>query len=67
MKTFATLAFVFALVNASPVAEVVEKDVGSLEKRDTEIIYLANCVKAVSCCVPNVDYSDIIVSLHSLP
>jgi hypothetical protein len=59
MKVIAVTAFLLALVNASPLNIT---DVSSLEKRDTEMIYLANCVNAVSCCVADKHYSQIIVS-----
>lgn len=61
MKTFTILALLLAAVSATPV-EVVERDPDPLEKRDTEIVYLANCISAVSCCTPDVHYSQIIVS-----
>ena len=32
-----------------------------LQKRDTEMIYLANCVSSVSCCTPDINWSEIIV------
>jgi hypothetical protein len=51
MKSFAALTFLLALATASPV-EVVPREEGSLEKRDTEIIYLSNCKRTVSCCPP---------------
>ncbi|KAH8880983.1 hypothetical protein GQ53DRAFT_773703 [Thozetella sp. PMI_491] len=59
MKIFAALFALVAITNATP-AGIIERDPGTLEKRDTEIVYLANCVSAVSCCTPNVYYSQII-------
>ncbi|KAI4129539.1 MAG: hypothetical protein LQ338_002175 [Usnochroma carphineum] len=63
MKTFTILALLLAAVSATPV-EVVERDPDPLEKRDTEIVYLANCISAVSCCTPDVHYSQIIVGVQ---
>lgn len=60
MKSFAVLALLLAAASATPV-EIVERDPAPLEKRDTEIVYLANCVNAVSCCTPDEHYSQIIV------
>ncbi|KAK4234942.1 hypothetical protein C8A03DRAFT_46812 [Achaetomium macrosporum] len=51
MKSFAALTFLLALATASPV-EVMPRDEGALEKRDTEIVYLSNCKHVVSCCPP---------------
>ena len=51
MKLFATLTPLLALATASPV-EVSPRDEGSLEKRDTEILYLMNCNIDVACCTP---------------
>ncbi len=69
MKLFAALTFLVALATASPVevnssVEVHPRDEGGpLAKRDTEIIYLTNCVSAVSCCTADIHYSQIAVSL----
>jgi hypothetical protein len=60
MKAFTVIALLLAIVNATPV-DIVEKDVAPLEKRDTEIVYLANCVNAVSCCTADKHFSQIIV------
>ncbi|KAK4150606.1 hypothetical protein C8A00DRAFT_17900 [Chaetomidium leptoderma] len=53
MKSFAALTFLLALATASPI-EVVSRDMdeasAALAKRDTEIVYLSNCVHATSCC-----------------
>ncbi|KAI4148846.1 MAG: hypothetical protein L6R39_002676 [Caloplaca ligustica] len=42
MKIYAALALLLAAVNATPL-DIVERDPAALEKRDTEIVYLANC------------------------
>lgn len=60
MKVFAALSLLLALGTASPV-DIVEKDVASLEKRDTEIVYLANCVNADSYYGVTARFSQIIV------
>ncbi|KAF8135279.1 hypothetical protein K438DRAFT_1997469 [Mycena galopus ATCC 62051] len=36
-----------------------------VEKRDTEILYLANCLPAVSCCTPEKDWSKMIYYSNS--
>lgn len=51
MKIYAALALLLAAVNATPL-DIVERDPAALEKRDTEIVYLANCKDVVSCCPP---------------
>jgi hypothetical protein len=61
MKLFAVLASVLALATASPV-EVSPREEGSLAKRDTDIVYLANCKNTVSCCTPEKHLSEIVVS-----
>lgn len=43
MKAIAALSLLLTLGAASPV-DIAGKDVAGLEKRDTEIVYLANCV-----------------------
>lgn len=63
MKTFAALTFLLALATATPVEVHPRDEGGSLAKRDTEIIYLANCVNAVSCCTADKHYSQIAVGL----
>lgn len=63
MKTFGALTFLLALATATPVEVHPRDEGGSLAKRDTEIIYLANCVNAVSCCTADKHYSQIAVSL----
>ncbi len=63
MKTFAALAFLLALTTASPVEVHPRDQGGSLVKRDTEIVYLANCESQVSCCGDDVHWSQIAVSL----
>jgi hypothetical protein len=62
MKSFAALTFLLALATASPVEVHPRDEGGSLAKRDTEIIYLANCKHQVSCCTPEGHYSQIAVS-----
>jgi hypothetical protein len=54
-----------ALATASPVS-VAPSEEGSLAKRDTEILYLANCNYIVSCCDPPKHTSHIFVRLLSL-
>ena len=61
MKAFAALTFLVALATASPLG-VTPKESGSLEKRDTEIVYLVNCRNLVSCCTPETHNSKIVVS-----
>jgi hypothetical protein len=63
MKSFAPLTFLLALATASPVEVHPRDEGGSLAKRDTEIVYLANCKRNVSCCTPESHYSQIAVSL----
>ncbi|KAK4118427.1 hypothetical protein N657DRAFT_651261 [Parathielavia appendiculata] len=58
MKSFAALAALLALAAASPV-ELSPRDETSLEKRDTEILYLSNCRYLVSCCQPEAHSSHI--------
>lgn len=58
MKFAIALATLVTLAVASPAAPPSSAEV--LAKRDTEIVYLANCVSAVSCCRPEQDYSQII-------
>ncbi|KAH6649382.1 hypothetical protein F5144DRAFT_4192 [Chaetomium tenue] len=58
MKPFAALTFLVALVTASPLG-VTPRESGSLEKRDTEIVYLTNCRNLVSCCTPEAHSSRI--------
>ena len=52
-KVIVVLSSLLAVVNASPF-EVIERDPNPapLVKRDTEIVYLANCKSVVSCCPP---------------
>ncbi|KAJ7875932.1 hypothetical protein B0H14DRAFT_2342969 [Mycena olivaceomarginata] len=57
---------IFALTVVCVTATVVDlapatADITPLEKRDTEILYLANCLSAVSCCTPEKDWSEMIV------
>lgn len=62
MKTFGIITLLLAVVSATPV-DIVDKDVAApLEKRDTEVVYLTNCISAVSCCTPTEYYSQISVS-----
>jgi len=56
MKTTGALALAFALA-----ASRVSAAVPLLQKRDTEIIYLANCKSSVSCCTPDKVWSEVIV------
>ena len=63
MKPFAAVTFLLALATASPVEVHPRDEGGALAKRDTEIIYLTNCISAVSCCSDPVHYSQIAVSL----
>ena len=63
MKLFAAVTFLVALATASPVEVHPRDEGGELAKRDTEIIYLTNCISAVSCCTDPVHYSQIAVSL----
>ncbi|KAL6786343.1 hypothetical protein J3E68DRAFT_432898 [Trichoderma sp. SZMC 28012] len=51
MKLISAISLLLAAVNATPL-NLVESDLGSLEKRDTEIIYLSNCLKSVSSGSP---------------
>lgn len=60
MKAFTALSILLAVATATPI-DIVEKDVADLEKRDTEIVYLANCVKADSYHGVTARYSQIIV------
>ncbi|KAL8662163.1 MAG: hypothetical protein Q9202_004919, partial [Teloschistes flavicans] len=62
MKTFTfATTFLAAAASASPVFDIrPDSEAAPLVKRDTEIVYLANCVDAVSCCRPNINYSEII-------
>lgn len=68
MKISSALTLLFAAANATPLFEIMERELEtlSLEKRDTEIVYLANCVYSVSCCQGPTDYSEIIVSREIL-
>jgi hypothetical protein len=52
MKPFAAITFLLALATATPVANVTARDERLLSKRDTEVIYLSNCRRIVSCCPP---------------
>ncbi|KAL7947659.1 hypothetical protein V8C42DRAFT_318393 [Trichoderma barbatum] len=47
MKFFTAISLLLAAANATPV-DLAESNSVSLEKRDTEIIYLTNCEKRVS-------------------
>ena len=69
MKLFAALGVILTLATASPLEVHPRDEGGSLAKRDTEIVYLANCISAVSCCTPAVHYSQIGVSAlqHNIP
>ncbi|KAL2194267.1 hypothetical protein P885DRAFT_43442 [Corynascus similis CBS 632.67] len=58
MKLLFTFTSLLALASASPVA-ISSKEINSLEKRDTEIIYLINCRRDVSCCTPQTHSSHI--------
>lgn len=60
MKLLFTFTSLLALASASPVA-ISSKEINSLEKRDTEIIYLINCRRDVSCCTPQTHSSHIAV------
>ncbi len=60
MKTFTAITLLLSLASATPV-NLTEKDVAILDKRDTQIIYLANCAESVSCCTPTLYTSQIIV------
>ena len=66
-KVNVILSSLLAVVNASPF-EVIERDPNPapLVKRDTEIVYLANCKSVVSCCPPlaTTYSSKILVSLN---
>jgi hypothetical protein len=58
---------IFALAVVCVTATVVNRapataDITPIEKRDTEILYLANCLSAVSCCTPEKDWFEMIVS-----
>ena len=62
MKTFTILPALLAAVSATPFGLYKrDPDLCPFEKQDTEIVYLANCVSAVSCCTPPQHYSQIIV------
>lgn len=64
MKLISAISLLLAAVNATPL-NLVESDLGSLEKRDTEIIYLSNCLKSVSSGSPTAS-SEIIVRSNSI-
>ncbi|KAK3902855.1 hypothetical protein C8A05DRAFT_33429 [Staphylotrichum tortipilum] len=57
MKSFGVLTFLLALATASPVAVSPAESSLALQKRDTEVIYLANCRSLTSCCAPEGHYS----------
>jgi hypothetical protein len=61
MKAFALFGFLLALATATPVEVHPRDEGGPLAKRDTEIVYLANCKHLVSCCTPESHYSQIAV------
>ncbi len=67
MKSFGVLTFLLALATASPVAVSPAEGSLSLEKRDTEVIYLANCRSLTSCCSPETHYSQIAVGSPKPP
>ncbi|KAJ7807037.1 hypothetical protein B0H13DRAFT_1492119, partial [Mycena leptocephala] len=61
---------IFALTVVCVTATVVNRapataDIAPIEKRDTEILYLANCLSAVSCCTPEKDWSEMIYYANS--
>lgn len=69
MKFITILMLLAAAVSAVPTDPTVLDDTlldanttNTLVKRDTEIVYLANCVHSVSCCDPPQKYSQVVVS-----
>lgn len=64
MKLVSAISLLFAAVNATPL-NLAESDLESLGKRDTEIVYLSNCLKSVSSGSPTAS-SEIIVRPNSI-
>lgn len=59
MKLFAVLSLLLAVAAATPVD--INGASPALAKRDTEIVYLADCKRVVSCCEPESHSSQIMV------
>ncbi|KAK3934218.1 hypothetical protein QBC46DRAFT_325500 [Diplogelasinospora grovesii] len=62
MKSFTALTTLLlaAVASATPTPVDFETSADVLAKRDTEIVYLANCQSEVSCCTPTQYYSQIL-------
>ncbi|KAK0630940.1 hypothetical protein B0T17DRAFT_616526 [Bombardia bombarda] len=61
MKTAAAaLGLLLAFATATPVELAENPSDSMLEKRDTEIVYLANCQHSVSCCGGPTNYSEVL-------